>query len=285
MVVLDGFHMMVVSQYFGRISDFIELSFVCKKFTNIMEKFHYNPVPLLNNNINLFTHLETLYLYSKTDDLFENKNFYRRVFLPKINYSEFVQLKKKTNVNVECVNVMYTKEDVRKHGLVLPKEINHVDQFAYYQISIPQFTSFETSLKTIGQFAFSFCNNIQNLYIPKSVTSIDSYSFYKCTNLKSVSFGCSICRIGGLAFCECKSLVDVKLPEKLDKLEEVTFSGCAQLKTIEIPKSVTSIGNRCFLNCTNLESVVMGSTLITFGVDVFYGCIFKLPTHINKERL
>ncbi|MBP5784485.1 MAG: leucine-rich repeat protein [Methanobrevibacter sp.] len=60
------------------------------------------------------------------------------------------------------------------------------DAFAYCEnlesIEIPD------SVKSIGIDAFWFCKNLKSIIIPDSVTSIRNFTFLGCTNLKSLTF-------------------------------------------------------------------------------------------------
>ncbi|ELP91660.1 leucine rich repeat containing protein BspA family protein, partial [Entamoeba invadens IP1] len=61
---LDGYHLMIVSKYFNTINDFKNIEFVCKKFGNTMDKFHYNPIPVTQETLHYFTNIESLFVWS-----------------------------------------------------------------------------------------------------------------------------------------------------------------------------------------------------------------------------
>ncbi|ELP92392.1 leucine rich repeat containing protein BspA family protein, partial [Entamoeba invadens IP1] len=73
MCTIGSYHVMIVSKYFKTVEDFINLEFVCKKFNDNMEKFHYNPIPLTFKTLKYFPNIETLHLWNKDDDNFGNK--------------------------------------------------------------------------------------------------------------------------------------------------------------------------------------------------------------------
>ncbi|ELP91740.1 hypothetical protein EIN_521670 [Entamoeba invadens IP1] len=75
MGLIDGYHMMVISQYFSTFVDFISLEFVCKKFNTNMLKFHHNLIPLTTKTIKFFSKIETLNIWSKNNETFSNMNF------------------------------------------------------------------------------------------------------------------------------------------------------------------------------------------------------------------
>ena len=62
---------------------------------------------------------------------------------------------------------------------------------------------------TIGNSAFSSCDNLTSVTIPDSVTTIGNSAFYWCTNLASVTIGDSVTTIGNSAFLWCSNLTSI----------------------------------------------------------------------------
>ena len=46
--------------------------------------------------------------------------------------------------------------------------------------------TFDTSITTIGNDAFSWCTNLTSIEIPSHITSIEKYAFYNCTSLTAI---------------------------------------------------------------------------------------------------
>ena len=59
---------------------------------------------------------------------------------------------------------------------------------------------------SIGSFAFSACNNLNNVIIPDTVTVIRCNAFRSCKNLKSVTIPDSVTTIEEGAFPNCEKL-------------------------------------------------------------------------------
>ena len=86
-----------------------------------------------------------------------------------------------------------------------------------------QFTAFEelqyfTGLSEIGDYAFMYCEKLQNVVLPNTIE-----------------------RIGECAFADCVKLCDVIFPETLEVIERDVFHYCKSIKTIRIPKNVSYI--------------------------------------------
>ncbi|ELP84251.1 hypothetical protein EIN_064860 [Entamoeba invadens IP1] len=125
---LDGYHIMVVSQYFIKVQDFITVESVCKSIGN-MGKFHFNPLPLTLKTVKYFSNIETLYIWKKEDENFGNpiikglltdvmskikhgfkyyKEFYQILVWYEVDY---FTVNNNCNRNIIFKNVVFTERD------------------------------------------------------------------------------------------------------------------------------------------------------------------------------
>ena len=159
------------------------------------------------------------------------------------------------------------------------------------------------SVTGIGDDAFSFCANLNNIVIPRSVISIGNWAFSYCTGLTTLKIPYSVTSIATSAFYGCSNLssIDVEQPNftyRSDNnaiIEQVTsklvlgckntviptyvksigttaFGGCSELKNISIPNSVTSIEIGAFEECSGLTSVVIPNSVTNLGPVAFFNC-------------
>ena len=68
---MDYYTMFITSRFFESIDDHINLIQTTRRFQRNMEKFHYNPVSLNTITREFFPYLQTLFIYSEDDELFE----------------------------------------------------------------------------------------------------------------------------------------------------------------------------------------------------------------------
>ncbi|MCM1315851.1 MAG: leucine-rich repeat domain-containing protein [Alistipes senegalensis] len=146
-------------------------------------------------------------------------------------------------------------------------------------------------ITSIGEFAFSFCNNLktatlptslrtikrngfmphideyivhQNLYglteitIPSKVTEIAKYAF-SGTAIKSVTIPASVTTVGEGAFGECQKLETVRYSGKI--IGDIMFVRCLKLKNFTITKSTKEIVGGCFNYCENLMLITYEGTI------------------------
>ena len=90
--------------------------------------------------------------------------------------------------------------------------------------------------------------NVEYEGVSYSVTSIGNSAFSGCDDLTTVNIPKSVTSIGISAFYDCSSLTSVTIPNSVTSIEGV-FYGCSSLTSVTIPNSVTSIGNWAFGEC------------------------------------
>jgi hypothetical protein len=65
------------------------------------------------------------------------------------------------------------------------------------------------SIKTVGEYAFGYCKNLQEVIMREGVTTIGMSAFDNCTRLKEVTIPKSVTMIDNYAFYCCDSLMTV----------------------------------------------------------------------------
>lgn len=108
--------------------------------------------------------------------------------------------------------------------------------------------------------------------VPSSVTTIGDVAFAYCDRLTSITIPDSVASIGSQAFGDCTSLTSITIPSSVSSIENFTFNRCTSLTNVIIPESVVSIGEAAFGYCTSLTSATIGGRLATLGDLAFAYC-------------
>lgn len=139
------------------------------------------------------------------------------------------------------------------------------------------------TVHTIGAFAFAFCKGLETFTLPEGLLTIGKNAFEYCTSLKSLKLPGSLQTLGGWAFNN-SGLTDINIPKRITKLPEYCFYGCP-FETFTIPEHVTSI-DQCALAYTGLKSIVVPESVTEFGAYLFCGCTklteVTLPSNMTQ---
>jgi len=220
-----------------------------------------------------------------------------------------------------------TKGTVRSGNVVIPAYHNDLPvteigslnisrsedgAFAYTDITA---ISIPTTVKIIGEAAFTFCNNLTSITLPEGVTHIGSHAFWGCNNLTGVNIPGSVVSIGRFAFNDCISLNAAYIPASVTFIDDGAFGGCVNLVNlsvdagnpnysggggmlfnksrtellaypaargvINIPDGVTRIGNYAFMNCPNLTRVNIPDGVTSIGDFAFDSCGITSISNLN----
>jgi hypothetical protein len=86
----------------------------------------------------------------------------------------------------------------------------------------------DSNLRSIGRYAFAFCNSLESICIPSSVEVLPEDCFYSCSSLRTVTFRTDsrLRLIEVDAFCECRSLESVSVPATVEVIgqQPATFA-------------------------------------------------------------
>ena len=104
-----------------------------------------------------------------------------------------------------------------------------------------------------------------SIILPSSVTSIWDNAFQYCQGLVSITLGNGVTSIGSFAFSGCSSLTSFTLPNTVTSIGNNAFSSCSGLTSIFIPATVTSIGSGAFSGCSGLTAINVDSLNVTYS--------------------
>lgn len=153
----------------------------------------------------------------------------------------------------------------------LPEDIVAIGSYAFLNWTGTSY-AIPSTVKTIGDYAFSGCRSLVDLTIPTSVTSVGNYAFRNCSSLTEVALPKSMASISEHLFDGCSSLKTIELPGDLKTIGDSAFYGCSSLTSVTLPSTLRTINENAFNGCSSLSSVILPENLDYIGVRAFRDC-------------
>ena len=130
----------------------------------------------------------------------------------------------------------------------------------------------QNGVTSIGNGAFGTCMRISQIHIPSSVKRIGEWAFSGCDSLKTLTLERGLVSIEAWAFYGCIRLEEISIPDTVSTIGDFAFSGCDRLRSVTFGKGLTYIGNDAFSDCPELASVSFKGCSPTIDEHAFSGC-------------
>lgn len=121
-------------------------------------------------------------------------------------------------------------------------------------------TVIPSTVTSIGDYAFSYLNNITSMPLHDNIFNIGAYAFSGCSNLSSITIPASVNNIGNYAFKDCFELSSLSIPEGIKEMSFGVFEGCSKLTTVTLPESLNTISIGAGFSCEMLSELYCNST-------------------------
>ena len=128
--------------------------------------------------------------------------------------------------------------------------------------------------ESIGPYAFANKNQITEVNIDSyNFKSVGEYAFKDCINLNTINAPCALRSAGKYAFKNCKKYVGLNLGE-FTIIEEGLFYGCENIGSYgeQSLKNVTTIKKYAFYGCKKMREIHFKKPLTEIASDAFFWC-------------
>ncbi len=129
----------------------------------------------------------------------------------------------------------------------------------------------QSSLQSIGNYAFMNCSKLARIQIPATVTEIGSYAFRNTDMFHSALTG-AVYADNWIVDYNDTVTEDIVVDKGTVGIARYAFYNLQELKSIKIDNSVKYIGKGAFYNCTGLQKVSFPDTLERIEDYTFYNC-------------
>lgn len=162
-----------------------------------------------------------------------------------------------------------------------------IEAYAFYNSGDDASVTFTNSEININDKAFQSCS-LATLNITGCETVLGEYTFSYCEDLTEVIIGAGNIEIGSYCFYNCTSLVNVSIAADSEDdslalvIDDKAFQSCS-VQNVIIGRGNTEIGDYAFSYCEDLVSVDIRGVLADMEDYVFYNCPEELVILYNGE--
>ena len=110
-------------------------------------------------------------------------------------------------------------------SLKISSNVKLISENAFMSSSQLETVEIEEGLEEIASFAF-WNSGVVSINLPSTLKTIGDYAFSSCVNLESLVIPSSVTEIGEQAFVGCSGLRKVTLPRAFEAREDELFNGC-----------------------------------------------------------
>jgi len=173
----------------------------------------------------------------------------------------------------ESGGIVYSLTGKANEVAVDQKNVDGQNSYAGIYI-IPSCVNYEGetyNVTSINEMAFAF-SHVTEVVIPNSVKNIGDGAFAYANDLNNVTLPLYIDYVPEQCFA-ATSIVNISLPEGVTEVGDGAFSDCFNLHTIILPSTLKYIGSRSFSDCHNLYEIYCASSQppIVDNKDAFDG--------------
>ena len=151
-----------------------------------------------------------------------------------------------------------------------------------------------SSVKTVSQGAFDYCNALETVNVGSGVTSLPLNAFNDCPTLKAINVdknNSTYSSINGIVYNKAQTqiliyptgITNVTIPGSMEEVPSNVFEESKGMTTLTLESGVKTIPQDAFKKCTLLESVSLPNTLTTIGKEAFFGCTSLKTITIPKN--
>lgn len=163
---------------------------------------------------------------------------------------------------------------------IYPGDRQNIVQANIKSVKIP------STVKAIGDWAFSFCTNITDIQLPASVTNIASTAFANTPWFENQIKSQQFLIINNILLYASKQSGNVIIPSGVKEIGANVFANQTDITSVEFPDSVTEIGEHSFSGCTKLKKIKVSNPKAYLRQYAFSDCtILKNVTPPARDRI
>ena len=149
------------------------------------------------------------------------------------------------------------------------KPVVSIAKQAFYESKTLTAVYVPSTVKDIGNRAFSGCHNLDRVSIQGGNLKIGASVFRNCSSLKRVVFNGAAAELGDYAFASCSNIA-IYYTQNVTTIGECAFLGSGLSGELDL-RGVKNIKSSAFNGC-EITSITLGKNLSEIGPSAFFNC-------------
>ena len=171
--------------------------------------------------------------------------------------------------------------------LDIPESVVEIMPYAFYDFAFMdewpglKSVNIPSSVKKIGEHAFSGCFRLESIEIPNSITTLEKNVFSDCYQLKSVTLSDNLVEIKERAFDGMEQLSSIHFPDKVKTIGKAAFRYTENMLAVQLPPQIETVDDGAFAHGQKLENILIPASLQSAGRLAFYTPKLKSATALS----
>ncbi|HNX47920.1 MAG TPA: leucine-rich repeat domain-containing protein [Methanomassiliicoccales archaeon] len=183
------------------------------------------------HNLNTILVHDSNLFYSSLDDILYNKTMTALIKCPSAKAGD-------VTIPDTVTSLRYGSfDDCRSiENLVIGSGVTEIGRYMFESVDDLKTVTFSagSSLHTIGERAFSACENLESFDAPSGLLTIENEAFQRCKSLVVFDLPSGLESVGPGAFAGCESLVNMTVPASVMEIGLYAFSGCKSIAWFDV---------------------------------------------------
>ena len=143
---------------------------------------------------------------------------------------------------------------------LLPEGLIRIEKHAFQLCKNLMVVRFPSTLRFIGESAFSSCPLLSNVKLPQEMDEIERFVFCK-SGLTKITLPKRIVRIGEGMLSDCNELEMLEIPGGIRTVPIILASDCLKLQKVVFEDGVENVEIAAFRNCPTLQEISVPDSL------------------------
>ena len=162
-------------------------------------------------------------------------------------------------------------------NITIPETVNFIGYGAFDETPWKETQMQNSPYLIVNHMLLDGAGSSGEITIPDGITKIGEFAFTYCENLTSVNLPEGVKEIGEGAFSYCYNLENVSIPDSVEIIGESAFAECSSLKSVEC--SASQIGGYAFGLCSSLGKVVIKNPYCEFLENTVFQVSYSVVIH------